>query len=212
MSFGICIDPWKHERNQDSDTSMPPTRAVASSVMSLHRWTSLGSQATAELVSVAIDSFPFSGTVYKWNHLVCTLIWLRSLSIIRSRFFHAVECYQEFFPLCYWEALPRVGTPCFVRLVTCHRTSGLLPALAITEKAARDRPRRVFYEHTSSVLLGLHLGVEWLGTIITVSRFRKLPDSFRAAKPSYSHSRNPGPKWPNLRATIRWRESSTPSG
>lgn len=45
--------------------------------------------------------------------------------------------------------------------IHCEWMPGLLSAVAITNKAAMNIPVQIFYEHVSSVPLGIHLE-EWL--------------------------------------------------
>ena len=73
---------------------------------------------TSDQLSVAIDYFAFSRVLYKWNHKVCTLLWLLSFSTINLKviyvvwinssflfiavLFHYTNIWQNIYPLTYW--------------------------------------------------------------------------------------------------------------
>ena len=54
------------------------------------------SQATSDQLSVAIDYFAFSRILYKWNHKVCTLLWLLSFSTINLKVIYVVWINSSF--------------------------------------------------------------------------------------------------------------------
>ena len=58
-------------------------------------------QATGDLLSATVDQFAFSGILCKWNHMVCILLYLTSVTQQTGFEIHPCCVYQSFVSFCF---------------------------------------------------------------------------------------------------------------